>query len=293
MKTEIEKPYYHIHWEEVFRALLPIDKPDTVVYGIPKGGMIAAGFLKHAKITHDPFYATLILDDIIDSGETMEIYEKAYPNTPKYALVDKTKELALKDKWVVFPWESQHPKGEETIQNNITRLLQYIGEDPKREGLLATPDRVVRSYDEIFSGYFVDPASLMTTFMADGHDEIVLVKDIEMYSMCEHHMLPFFGKAHVAYIPNDKLIGVSKLARLVDVFSRRLQIQERIGDQVTSAIEQYLKPKAAACVIEATHMCMRMRGVAKQNSVMVTSSMKGAFMTKGPARQELMQLIKG
>jgi len=174
----------------------------------------------------------------------------------------------------------------------IKQILQYIGEDPDREGLKETPRRVVNTWEELYSGYGKDPKDILTTFDAKGYDQIVLLKDIELYSMCEHHMLPFFGKAHVAYIPNKKIIGISKLARLVEIYARRLQIQERIGDQVTSALMKYLNPLGTACIIEATHMCMRMRGVAKQNSVMVTSSMKGVFMSKPEARQELMQLIK-
>lgn len=173
----------------------------------------------------------------------------------------------------------------------VKDYLLAIGEKPEREGLKDTPRRVVKSWNEIYSGYSRTPADVLTTFSADGYDQIVLLKDIEMFSMCEHHMLPFFGKAHVAYIPGDKIIGISKLARLVDIFSRRLQIQERIGEQVTSALMTYLQPKGAACIIEAAHMCMRMRGVGKQESTMVTSSLKGVFMEKQAAREELMALI--
>lgn len=174
----------------------------------------------------------------------------------------------------------------------VKEQLYLIGEDIYREGLIDTPKRVVKSWQELFSGYGKDPKDLLTVFDADGCDQIVLLKDIEVYSMCEHHMLPFFGKAHVAYIPNGRVIGISKLARLVDLFSRRLQIQERIGEQVTAAIMEYLNPKGAACIIEAQHMCMKMRGVGKQNSVMTTSSMKGVFFTNPSAKEELMQLIK-
>jgi GTP cyclohydrolase I len=174
----------------------------------------------------------------------------------------------------------------------ILEILESIGEDPKREGLVKTPHRVVESWNEIYAGYNQDPKSVFTTFDSDGYDQIVLLKDAELYSMCEHHMLPFFGKVHVAYIPNKRVIGISKLARLVDIYARRLQIQERIGQQVTKALMQYLQPKGAACIIEATHMCMRMRGVAKQNSTMVTSSLKGVFYDKQEAREELMMLIK-
>lgn len=279
-----------ISWNEVFQLLKPIDKAKNVIYGVPKGGMIAASFLKHASHTHIPEEATIILDDLVDSGATCEIYRKKYPNTDFYALFDK-KAQGIND-WIVFPWETDHPQGEENIQQNILRQLQYIGEDPNREGVKDTPNRIVKMWNEIFKGYNQDPTNIMTTFAADGYDQIVLLKNIELYSMCEHHMLPFYGKAHVAYIPDKKVIGISKLARLVDIYARRMQIQERIGDQVTNDLMEYLEPLGAACIIEATHMCMRMRGVEKQNSMMLTSSMKGAFRSKSAARAELMELIR-
>jgi len=178
------------------------------------------------------------------------------------------------------------------IEEIIRTQLNFIGENPEREGLLGTPSRIIRSWEELFSGYNRDPKQLLTVFESGGYDQIVLLKDIELFSTCEHHWLPFFGKAHVAYIPDGRVIGISKLARLVDVYARRLQIQERIGEQVTVALMEYLKPKGAACIIEATHLCMQMRGVAKQHSVMVTSSIKGVFLSKPEARAELMVLMK-
>lgn len=180
----------------------------------------------------------------------------------------------------------------EHIKNNLVEQLKYIGEDPTREGLLDTPRRVVKSWNEIFAGYQKSPADILTVFDAAGYDQIVLLKDIEFYSMCEHHMLPFYGKAHVAYIPNKKVIGISKLARLVEIYAKRLQIQERMGDQITGALMEYLQPQGAACIIEASHMCMRMRGVAKQNSSMITSSMRGVFRDNPSTKEELMLLIK-
>lgn len=177
-------------------------------------------------------------------------------------------------------------------QQRVKQLLFDIKEDPDREGLIDTPKRVVKMWDEIYSGYGKNPEDLFTTFEAGTYDQIVLLKDIELYSMCEHHMLPFYGVAHVAYIPNDKVVGISKLARLVDVFAKRLQIQERIGEQVTETLMQYLQPKGAACIIEACHMCMRMRGVNKQNSTMVTSSVKGVFLEDPSAKQELFNLLQ-
>jgi GTP cyclohydrolase I len=173
----------------------------------------------------------------------------------------------------------------------IQSLLISVGEHPLREGLLDTPKRVVKSWKELYKGYNQKAEDILTVFSSDGYDQIVLLKDIEVYSMCEHHMLPFIGKAHVAYIPNEKIVGISKLARLVDIYARRLQIQERIGQQVTDDLMRLLKPKGAACIIEAQHLCMLMRGVNKQNSIMVTSSLRGVFLDQESTREELMQLI--
>jgi len=178
-----------------------------------------------------------------------------------------------------------------TNDDRIKEILRSIGEDPEREGLLDTPGRVVRSWSELYSGYEKDPKDLLTVFEAGTYDQIVLLKNVEMYSQCEHHMLPFIGVAHIAYLPDKKVIGISKLARLLDIYARRLQIQERIGDQVTDALMEYLEPKGAACIIEAQHLCMQMRGVAKQNSVMITSSMRGVFRDPG-VKDELLKLIK-
>jgi len=283
-----------ITWEEIFERLTEIDKPNMIIYGVPKGGMILTGFLKQAKVTHDPKLADIILDDLIDSGTTKMFYDKYYSNKTFLALFDKRTNDQIKNTWIVMPWEEDHPgQIEDSIQQNITRQLQFIGEDTEREGLKETPNRVARMYSEIFKGYSQKPEDILTTFDADTYDQIVLLKDIEIYSMCEHHMLPFLGKAHVAYIPNKKVIGISKLARLVDIYAKRLQIQERIGEQVTEDLMKLMEAKGAACIIEATHMCMRMRGVEKQNSTMVTSSLKGAFFNSSAARMELMQLIKG
>lgn len=195
----------------------------------------------------------------------------------------------------VNPLEAFPSRVIDELKEGITNQLQFIGEYPEREGLLDTPNRVIKSWLEIYSGYGKEPKDVLTTFSSDGYNQIILLKDIELYSMCEHHMLPFFGKAHIAYLPDPKgkIVGISKLARLLDIFARRLQIQERLGDQVTDALMDLLQCQGAACIIEASHMCMKMRGVGKQNSVMVTSSMKGAFLTNASLKEELMQLIKG
>jgi GTP cyclohydrolase I len=447
----------HISWDEIFVQLEVIDKPNNVVYGVPTGGMILAGFLKWCRKTHDPAKANLILDDIEDSGATRDIYRTRFPHTTFHTLIKKVSNV-----WIVFPWEVDHPSGPQSIQQNIIRQIQYIGEDPNREGLKKTPDRIVRSWSELFAGYKQKPEDQLTVFDAGSYDQLVLLKDVEIFSVCvvgstfveiprgripikylkdgdwiytvdsttkelgiaqcknprltakdaqlvrvyadndsvlctpnhrflthnrgwveaqdlqyrdsivsfyratghgstsahpyllatrgtakwegqcinidgqptavpaqnhriigvasvpwredvycmdvpgtetffangmavhncEHHWLPFIGRAHVAYIPDGRVIGISKLARLVDIYARRLQIQERLGEQITMAIMEHLKAKGAACVIEAVHLCMQMRGISKQHSSMITSSLKGVFLTKPEARAELMGLIK-
>ena len=182
------------------------------------------------------------------------------------------------------------------IEESMDDILESLGEDTNREGLVDTPSRVARAYGTLFAGYGMNVKEQFTSFSSDGCDELVLLKDIEFYSTCEHHMLPFFGKAHIAYLPGKKVIGVSKLARILDIYSRRMQIQERIGQQVVTALMENLDCKAAACVIEAQHFCMMARGVQKQNSVMVTSALTGVFKEQSQgglaARAELMSLIK-
>jgi GTP cyclohydrolase I len=181
-----------------------------------------------------------------------------------------------------------------TMEKRLKDLLLHIGEDPEREGLKETPSRILKSWDTLFGGYKQSPEDVIKTFEEEESipDNIIMLKEIEFYSFCEHHFLPFYGKAMVAYIPDKKVIGISKLARLLDIFSRRLQIQERIGEQVTNSLMTFLKPKGAACIIEAQHHCMKARGVRKQNSIMVTSSLKGEFLTNINARQELL-ILKG
>ncbi len=280
-----------ILWADVLTRLKAIDRdPSICYYGVPKSGMILGVFLKNCAMTHNIEEADVILDDIIDSGKTKEFYNKAYPYIPFKSLYSKSE--FPEGSWVEFPWETDHPSGGDSVEQNIVRMLQYIGEDVKREGLLSTSKRIVRSWDELYAGYHKDSAELFTTFDKGTYDQMVVLKDIELYSMCEHHMLPFYGKAHVAYIPKVKVAGISKLARLVDLYARRLQIQERIGEQVTNDLVKYLETDDTACVIEAKHMCMCSRGVNKQNSFMVTSSLTGAFKDDDMVRQEFMNLIK-
>ena len=180
------------------------------------------------------------------------------------------------------------------IQKQITHILREIGEDPEREGLLSTPKRVEKSYAYLMRGYNQNLKDVVNgaVFTSEA-DEMVIVRDIEFFSMCEHHMLPFFGHAHVGYIPKGKIIGVSKIARIVDMFARRLQVQERLTGQVAEALMEVLAPEGVGVVMEARHMCMQMRGVEKQNSVMTTSSMLGSFRDEVETRMEFLQLIRG
>ena len=178
-------------------------------------------------------------------------------------------------------------------QESIRAILTAVGEDPNREGLLKTPERVEKALRFLTKGYREDPQALLNNALFTvSYDEMVLVKDIDLFSVCEHHLLPFYGKAHVAYIPNGKVVGLSKIPRLVDMFARRLQVQERLTVQIAEAIEDTVKPRGVGVVIEAMHFCMMMRGVEKQNSVAVTSCMKGAFRDHLPTREEFLSLIK-
>ncbi|MFT4603930.1 MAG: GTP cyclohydrolase I [Rhodothermales bacterium] len=184
------------------------------------------------------------------------------------------------------------PKSTEQLGTNVRSILELVGEDPEREGLLETPERVAKAYHFLTQGYAQDPeAILKKAVFHEDYSEMILVKDIELYSLCEHHMLPFFGKAHIAYIPNGKIVGLSKLPRVVDVFARRLQVQERLTLQIRDAIQDVLEPEGVAVVIEATHMCMVMRGVQKQNSTTTTSAMSGQFLESSDTRAEFMRLI--
>ena len=175
----------------------------------------------------------------------------------------------------------------------VRQLLERIGEDPEREGLLRTPLRVAKAMDFLTSGYDMDAEEVVrrAMFSEDGK-EMVVVRDIEFYSLCEHHMLPFFGRAHVAYLPNGKIVGLSKIARVIDVFARRLQVQERLTTQVADALMKTLSPHGVAVVMEASHTCMMMRGVQKQNSTTVTSAMRGTFEEDARTRAEFMSLVR-
>jgi GTP cyclohydrolase IA len=174
----------------------------------------------------------------------------------------------------------------------VRRQLELLGEDPEREGLARTPERVARSLAWLTRGYGqrVEDVVGSALFAAEGHQNMIMVRDIELYSLCEHHMLPFFGKVHIAYIPNEKIVGLSKLPRLVEVFARRLQVQERLTEEIAIAVERVLEPVGVGVVVEAFHLCMMMRGVEKQNSKTITSALRGSFRTNAMTRDEFLRL---
>jgi len=183
--------------------------------------------------------------------------------------------------------------GEASFGDLVREMLLRLGEDPDREGLLRTPERVARSMEYLTRGYHEDPESMLkSALFTVSYDEMVIVKDIEMFSLCEHHLLPFFGKVHVAYVPKGKVIGLSKIPRLVEMFSRRLQVQERLTTQIAETIQRVIEPQGVGVVIEARHLCMMMRGVEKQHSAAVTSSMLGVFRQEQETREEFLSLIR-
>jgi GTP cyclohydrolase IA len=202
-------------------------------------------------------------------------------------------ELPMSVSRMLFQAEPEIEAPDEELQELVQRQLELLGEDPSRDGLVKTPARVATSLKWLTQGYEMDPADVIGDAIFDEtHENMVMVRDIELYSMCEHHMLPFYGKAHIAYIPNGRIVGLSKLARVVDVFARRLQVQERLTEQVAQALTDVLEPLGVGVVIEAYHLCMMMRGVQKQNSRTITSSLRGVFRDDPKTRDEFLRLAQ-
>lgn len=276
-----------LSWDDVLFLLKPIDKPNLRVFGIPKGGMCASTALQLAKIVYNVDDANIILDDIVDSGATRDKYKKLYPDKQFYSLVDKTTKSKDSDAWIIFPWENQ-----EVEDDVITRLLQYIGEDPKRGGLRETPKRVMKAWDEWTSGYNKKPSDILKTFEdgAEQSDQMVTVDDIPIWSHCEHHMAPFFGSAKISYIPDGKIVGLSKFARLVDIFARRLQVQERLTNQIADALQTELNPIGIGVEVRCRHLCMESRGVKCANSNTKTIALRGLIKDDDKARNEFLTL---
>lgn len=244
--------------------------PTPKVFGVPRGGCAVAALV--GQPVDRPEDADAIVDDLIDSGATRDRWS-AKTNKPFFALYDKRAMTGIKP-WLTFPWEDNEPPAGDAV----VRLLEMIGEDPKREGLIDTPRRVTKALQEMTSGRDADVAKILSTTFEAKCDEMVCVKGIEFWSLCEHHLLPFHGHATVAYIPNEdgRVVGLSKIPRVVLAYARRLQLQEQLTQQIAHALNDALEPRGVAVSIEATHTCMEARGVERRGA-MATQALLGAF----------------
>ena len=279
------------------------------LYGVPRGGvpcsyLVAAALQvrgRRCTQVESPIEADVLVDDIYDSGATCARYAREAPGRLFGVLVSKTTKnvtvphlsggIDSSERWVVFPWEGTV---EHSASDIVTRLIQFVGDDPTRGGLAETPKRVLKAWREWGAGYAMRAADVLKTFEdgADKVDEMVLVRDIPIYSHCEHHLAPFFGVAHIGYIPDGRIVGLSKLSRLADVFAKRLQVQERLTNQIADALVEHLQPKGVGVVVSCRHLCMESRGIQRQGATTITSAMRGVLFSKPEARAELMSLIK-
>lgn len=291
-----------ISWEQVEHAaeLLAqrwVDAEISRVVGVPTGGSVIApliaGHLHVPCVAHDevnPFRSdTLVVDDLVDSGKTSSAYAGNFdalfrkPAAPR-CVASSAIEM---DGWLRFPWER-----ERDAEDAVVRLLQAIGENPAREGLRDTPRRVVKAMREMTAGSGECAATILQTTFSARCDQIVAVKGIEFTSMCEHHLLPFIGSATVAYLPTDRVVGLSKLARLVDAHARRLQLQEQMTHDIAFDLMEHLKPLGAGCIVKARHLCMGCRGVKKPGAEMITSATLGVFRDDPAVRSEFLELAR-
>jgi len=266
-------------------------------YAVPRGGIAAAYAVQSLHgfhITDNPADADIFIDDLIDSGSTCERYCDNHPGKPFFALIDKRSDEEFKGKWIVFPWEVTDSGVDESATDVVTRLLQLIGEDRTREGLLETPARVVKAWKHWCSGYGKDPAKLLKVFEdgAEKYDQMVVRKDIPIYSHCEHHLAAIIGKCTIAYIPRGNVLGLSKLDRLADMFARRLQVQERLTNQIADALVEHLDPIGVGVWISARHLCVESRGVASANSETITTALRGCIRDQDAARAEFLALAR-
>lgn len=270
------------------------------VYAIPRGGVPAAyamtPYIQMTFVDH-PEEADIIVDDLVDTGRTMRAHLALNPEAIPVVLFGKicpevfvVGKLYNPQDWLVFPWEATVEQSAEDI---AIRLLQFIGEDPDREGLKETPARFLRAWQHYTRGYKEDPASVFKTFEdgAENCDEMVIVRDIPFYSHCEHHLTIIAGKAHVGYIPSGRIVGLSKIARLVDIFACRLQVQERLGNNIVDEMVKHLNPLGVGVVLEAEHFCMTARGVEKAGTTTITSATRGVFRTDAACRAEFFSLV--
>lgn len=281
-----------------YAATASLAKPRTnpmAVYPIPRGGIpVAYALLSQCpiRIVDHPSAAELFIDDLIDSGSTCERYCDQFPGVPFFALIDKRIEGRFHGKWITFPWEVTDSGNDDSATDIIVRLMQFIGENPHREGLQETPARVIKAWRHWTSGYGKDAGSILKVFEdgAERYDQMVIVKDIPIYSHCEHHLAAIIGTATIAYIPNGKIVGLSKLSRLTDMFARRLQVQERLTDQIADALVEHLQPLGVGVLIKARHLCMESRGVCQQGHHTITTALRGAIRDDAQARSEFLGL---
>ena len=290
----VEYSVIKITWAEVYKFCHNLQ--GFSIYGVPRGGAVIAGIagaLGCCNVADTPEEADIIIDDIIDSGATARKYQSQYNNRPFVALVCKQyiddnemhraySIFAKPGEWVQFPWEVCDPLRDNS--DIVVRLLELMGEVPSREGLVETPKRFLKAMMELTSGYSQDPQIVLKAqFSTENYDEPIIVRHIEFNSLCEHHILPFTGHVHFAYIPGDKIVGLSKIARLVRILSHRLQVQERLTMQIADEFEKALQPKAVAVMVDAEHSCMRLRGAECKHGAMRTTAMRGLFKTDASA----------
>lgn len=267
-----------ITWQQIKERTKKLDR-SLKYYGVPRGGSAIAAMLNPVMT---PEESDVIIDDLIDSGATRDRYKLNY-SQEFVGLFDKSEDW-LNGKWLVFPWEAK----ESPVEDNVTRILQYLGEDVNREGLKETPKRFIKSLQQFLS----TPDFNFTTFDAEGTDEMIIQTNIPFYSYCEHHIAPFFGVAHVAYIPKNQIVGLSKLARTVDLYANRFQNQERITTQIAERLMKELDPVGVAVTLKAQHLCMCMRGVKKHDTWTTTSKMVGCFKEDINCRSEFLSYIR-
>ena len=268
----------YINWEQIKERVSKLDH-NLKYYGVPRGGQYIAAMLNPVDT---PEQADVIIDDLIDSGTTLQKYAISHPKKPFIGLFDKRVEM--QGDWLKFPWEKE---GTVEVEENMLRVIQYF-DDSNREGLKETPKRYIKFLTE----FLTPPKFNFTTFDSEGADEMIVQTNIPFYSLCEHHLAPFYGVGHIAYIPNDKIVGLSKLARTLDLYSRRFQNQERITTQVAERLMKELDAKGVAVILKAQHLCMSMRGVKKHDTWTTTSKMIGPFKEDINCRNEFLQLIK-
>lgn len=274
-------------------------------FAIPRGGVpvlyMLQGLLPRIIIVSRPEEADVIVDDLIQSGATRARWHSKNPDAMFVVLFSKQRSpdpdqvygaIAPPDDWLVFPWEAEVAHSASDV---VTRQLQFIGENPEREGLKETPGRVIKAWGKWFEGYKVDPKEVFKTFEdgSEGYDQMLVQRNIPLYSHCEHHLAPFFGVAHIAYIPSKKIVGLSKLSRLLDVFAHRLQVQERLTTQVADSLVENLSPQGVAVVLECRHLCMESRGIQRAGTTTTTSAVRGLMKESPAVRAEFFSLLKG